>query len=362
LALFTKRYHTPGTLPGTLAASACETPPRICLVEFGPEAYEERTLASPADCLSADECRAYLDSPSITWIHVEGCVTPETLQHLGGLFGLHLLALEDVLNTGQRTKLESYEGLLFLVMHLPVQNGAGVEAQQVSFFLGRNYLISFHDGETDPFEPVRERLRRRAGRLRDRGADYLLYALVDLIVDQGFPLLEDYGEEIESIEEALLDDPDQRVLGRIHGLRRELLLLRRLIWPQSEVLRQLLHEDYASIQDQTRLFLRDCQDHALHILELLESYREMTAVMLEAYLSSASNRLNEVMRVLTVIATIFMPLTFIVGVYGMNFGVNATSPWAMPELRWAYGYPAVWAVILLIGVAMLIWFRRKRWF
>ena len=362
MALFTKRYHAPGTLPGTLAAPVCEVPPRIALVEFGPDTYEERLIASPAECLSPEECRAYLDSPSITWIHVEGCVTPDTLQHLGGLFGLHPLALEDVLNTGQRTKLESYEGQLFLVMHLPAQNRAGVEAQQVSFFLGHNYLISFHDGDTDPFEPVRGRLRRRAGRLRDRGADYLLYGLVDLIVDQGFPLLEDYGEQIESIEEALLDDPDKALLNHIHRLRRELLLLRRLIWPQSEVLRQLLHEDYPSVQDQTKVFLRDCHDHALHILDLLESYREMTTVMLEAYLSSASNRLNEAMRVLTVIATVFMPLTFIVGVYGMNFSVNESSPWAMPELRWAYGYPVVWGVMVLIGIAMLFYFKRRKWF
>jgi magnesium transporter len=319
-------------------------------------------IGSPADCVSPEECREYLASPSRTWIHVQGCVTPDALRQLGQLFGLHVLALEDVLNTGQRTKLEDYDGQLFLVMHLPVRTAAGLEAEQVSLFLGPIYLISFHGGAQDPFEPVRARLRQHVGRIRQRGTDFLLHALVDLVVDQGFPLLEELGEDIEAIERTLLDRPDEAVLGRIHHLRRELLLLRRLLWPQSEVLRQLLHEDYACIQDQTKVFLRDCHDHALHILELLESYREMTSVMIEAYLSSASNRLNEVMRVLTVIATIFMSLTFIVGVYGMNFSVNETSRWAMPELRWDFGYPAIWLVMILVFGGMLVYFRRKKWF
>jgi magnesium transporter len=362
LALFTKRYHEPGTQPGTLVETVCEAPLRIILVEFTDDSFEERVITSPADCISPEECREYLDSPSKTWIHVQGCVTPDTLRQLGQLFGLHVLALEDVLNTGQRTKLEDYDSQLFLVMHLPVRTDSGMEAQQVSLFLGRNYLISFHAGAQDPFEPVRARLRQHVGRIRQRGTDFLLHALVDLIVDQGFPLLEELGEDIESIEHALLGEAGEGVLGRIHHLRRELLLLRRLIWPQSEVLRQLLHEDYGCIEDKTKLFLRDCHDHALHILELLESYREMTSVMLEAYLSSASNRLNDVMRVLTVIATIFMPLTFIVGVYGMNFSVNETSRWAMPELRWDYGYPAVWLLMALVVVGMLVYFRRRKWF
>ena len=362
MALFTKRYHEPGTLPGTLVETVCEAPLSITLVEFTDETFEERIISSPSECVSPAECREYIDSPSRTWIHVQGCVPPDTLRQLGELFGLHMLALEDVLNTGQRTKLEEYENQLFLVMHLPVRLGQGIEAQQVSFFLGRNYLISFHAGAQDPFAPVRARLRQHAGRVRQRGTDFLLYTLVDLVVDQGFPLLEEFGEDIETIEDALLGKPDQTALQGIHRARRELLMLRRLIWPQSEVLRQLLHEDYSCIEDKTKLFLRDCHDHALHILELLESYREMTSVMLEAYLSSASNRLNEVMRVLTVIATIFMPLTFIVGVYGMNFSVNTTSPWAMPELRWDYGYPVVWLAMVVAFGGMLVYFKRKKWF
>jgi magnesium transporter len=267
-----------------------------------------------------------------------------------------------VLNTGQRTKLDEYQGQLFLVMNLPERTDSSVEAQQVSLFLGANYLISFHPGTTDPFEPVRARLRDHVGRVRERGSDFLLYCLVDLIVDQGFPLLEDIGEEIEHIEDELLEKPDRSVLNRIHRMRRELLLLRRLLWPQSGVLRQLLNGEHAYIQEQTKVFLRDCEDHAIHILELLESYREMTSVMLEVYLSSASNRLNDIMRVLTIIATIFIPLTFIVGVYGMNFSVNETSRWAMPELHWEYGYPAVWLVMLVIGGAMLYYFKRRNWF
>ncbi len=362
MALFTKRYHQPGTTPGTLVQTRCEAPLRIVLVEYTDEGFEERVIASPADCPAPEVCRDYLASPSPTWIHVQGCATPETLRQLGNRFGLHVLALEDVLNTGQRTKLDEYQGQLFLVMNLPERTDSSVEAQQVSLFLGPNYLISFHPGTTDPFEPVRARLRDHVGRVRERGSDFLLYCLVDLIVDQGFPLLEDIGEEIEHIEDELLEKPDRSVLNRIHRMRRELLLLRRLLWPQSGVLRQLLNGEHAYIQEQTKVFLRDCEDHAIHILELLESYREMTSVMLEVYLSSASNRLNDIMRVLTIIATIFIPLTFIVGVYGMNFSVNETSRWAMPELHWEYGYPAVWLVMLLIGGAMLYYFKRRNWF
>ncbi len=362
MAIFTQRYHEPGTLPGTRVETVCEAPLRITLVEFTDDTFEERVISSPAECASPEECRDYIASPSRTWIHVQGCVTPDALRQLGELFGLHVLALEDVLNTGKRTKLEDYDSQLFLVMHLPVQGESGMEAEQVSFFLGQNYLISFHAGARDPFEPLRAKLRQHVGRIRQRGTDFLLYTLIDLVVDQGFPLLEEFGETIEGIEDALLGRPDREALQAIHRARRELLLLRRLIWPQAEVLRQLLHDDYACIEDRTKLFLRDCHDHALHILELLESYREMTAAMLEAYLSSASNRLNEVMRVLTVIATVFMPLTFIVGVYGMNFSVNETSRWAMPELRWDYGYPAVWLLMLAVFAGMLVYFRRRKWF
>jgi magnesium transporter len=361
MSLFTKRYHEPGTTPGTLVQAECRAPLRLTLVEFTADAFEERTLDSPTQCAAARDCQAYLASPSMTWIHVQGCVTPETLRQLGQSFGLHMLALEDVLNTGQRAKMDDYEGQIFIVMQLPVATPGGIEGEQVSLFVGKNYLISFHGGASDPFEPVRVRLREHLGRLRQRNSDFLLYALLDVIVDEGFPLLEAYGETIEAIEEELLDQPGAAVLRRIHRVRRDLLLLRRLLWPEPEVLRQLMRDDFPCIDPQTRVFLRDCQDHAMQILELLESYREMTATMLEVYLSSASNRLNDVMRVLTIIATLFIPLTFIVGVYGMNFSVNETGRWAMPELRWDYGYPAVWGVMLAVAGGMLFYFWRKRW-
>jgi magnesium transporter len=355
--------HEPGTPPGTLIASASPHPPAVRLVEYTDTDCTERVATSPSECLATpEECRAYLESPSTTWVHVQGAMEPEILRNVGGVFGLHMLALEDVQSGGERPKVEEYDNnQLFIVMRLPVERGARVHTEQVSLFLGNKYLVSFHDGETDPFEPVRERLRTHVGRLRRCNSDYLMYSLADLVVDRGFPVLERFGEELESIEEALMDQPGKDVLGRIHQLRRELLVLRRVFWPQREVLNRLLRDDNACIEESTRVFLRDCYDHTVEILDLLETYREMAAGMLDVYLSSMSNRLNDIMRVLTIIATIFIPLTFIAGVYGMNFNANATSPWAMPELRWAYGYPAVWLVMLALGFGMVLFFRRRGW-
>lgn len=197
--------------------------------------------------------------------------------------------------------------------------------------------------------------------MRRRGTDYLLYALLDTVIDQGFPLLEIFGNALEALEESIMAQPTRATLARIHTIKRELILLRRTLWPQREVLSKLVHEEQDTIHDETRMFLRDCHDHAIQIMDLLETYREMSTGMLDIYLSSTSNRMNEIMRVLTVIATIFIPLTFIVGVYGMNFGANINSPWAMLELSWYYGYPLVWLLMILVAAGMLVFFRRKRW-
>jgi magnesium transporter len=207
-----------------------------------------------------------------------------------------------------------------------------------------------------------QRLRKHSGRIREQQADYLLYALLDITIDRGFPVLENFGENIEALEDELLENPCNQTLAKIHHTKRELLLLRRMLWPQREVISTLLREEQPQLTANTRLYLRDCHDHAVQILELIEAYREMSASMLDVYLSSISNRLNEVMRVLTVIATIFIPLTFLVGVYGMNFGVQSKSPWAMPELDWYYGYPLLWLVMIGIAVGMVLYFKRKNWF
>jgi magnesium transporter len=357
MRIFAKHYHPPGTEPGTLRSVTAEAPFSIKLVDFSHGEYEERALATVADC------RPFLDRATTTWIHVQGGAPPAILYELGDLLDLHLLALEDVLNKGQRAKAEEYEEQVFVVMQRPVLNqGDRVVTEQISLFAGEGFVVSFCDAEADPFDLVRDRLRRQVGTIRRRKSDYLLYALVDSIVDEAFPLLEIYGERIEALEDELLARPDQDTLTRIHHVRRDLLLLRRTLWPQREVLAHLYRGECACIEAETRLFLRDCYDHTVQILDFVESYRDMTSSMLEVYLSSVSNRLNESMRVLTVIATIFIPLTFIAGVYGMNFGANTASWWAMPELRWAYGYPAVWVVMILIAAGLLYAFKRRNWF
>jgi magnesium transporter len=356
MRVFRKRYHPPGTSPGTLAEVVSEVPLAIWLIDYRDEQFEERELHNVA------ECRPFLERDSITWVQVQGGVQPGTLHELGHLLGLHPLALEDVANQGQRAKLEEYDEQIFVVVHLPVIDGNGsLRIEQMSLFAGQGFLVSFCGTLEDPFEPVRERLRKHIGRIRKRKSDYLLYALLDVVIDHAFPLLESYGERIEALEDELLERPSPDTLAEIHRLRRELLLIRRMLWPQREVLGQLFREECSCIEQDTRLYLRDCYDHTVQILDLLESYREMAASMLDVYLSSLSNRLNESMRLLTIIATLFIPLTFITGVYGMNFGNNTHSWWAMPELRWDYGYPAIWLVMIGVAGMMLYLFKRNKW-
>jgi len=354
MPIYTKRFHPPGTAPGTLTpAPVAAVPARLHLMEFDGARFEESTAVDVATC------RDSVDRPNVTWVHVQGDPTPAQLTELGEAFGLHPLHLEDVQNTGQRPRLDAQEEMLFLVLVRLSRLDQDLSANQVSLFLGNNVVISFVNGGDDPFEPVRARLRTTGTRVRGSGADYLFYMLVDLIIDEGFPLLEDFGERLEAVEEELLGTPDHDTLARLHTLRLELLGLRRVLWPQRDATGALYREDSPKIRASTRPYLRDCYDHAVQILELLESYREMLTGMLDIYLSSVSYRLNEVMRVLTVIATLFLPATFLVGVYGMNF--DRSSPWNMPELAWPFGYLLVWAVILAMTGGMLYFFRRRKW-
>jgi len=349
-----KSYHPPGTAPGTLddrQRGAIE----IRLVDYDAVDYVELKLERPEDC------RPYLDRVSRTWIQVNGRPDADTLRSLGRLFDLHELALEDVLNTGQRPKMDIYGEQLFIVLAMPRHVDGSVVHEQVSIFAGPDYLICFSTTAADPFEPLRKRMRPpSSSRLRSQGIDYLLYGIVDFVIDAGFPVLEEFGVEIEELEELLLASPGRDALSRIHQVRRELLLLRRMLWPQREVVSRLQRDEIALLSGQTMPFLRDCYDHCVQIIDLLESFREMSASLLEVYLSSISNRTNEVMRVLTIISTIFIPLTFIVGVYGMNFDTER-SPWGMPELGWYYGYPLVWGVMILIALTLMWFFRRKHW-
>lgn len=356
MSLFRKRYNLPGTPAGSLLGSESTALQalHISLIEYDATHFEELADTTVA------ACRAYLATPTLTWIHVQGNASPDVLRDLGTQFNLHKLALEDVLHTGQRPKAENYDHQLFVVLSLPALSADQISTAQVSLFVGKDYLVSFHDGLADPFEPVRKRLRNHNGRLRDLGTDALLHSLIDVVIDQGFPVLEEFGERLELLEEELLENPGQGTLGAIHQLKRDLLLLRRMLWPQREVVNTLLRDGHELIREETRLYLRDCYDHTIQIMDLLETYRDMSAGMLDVYLSSTSNRLNEVIRVLTVIATLFIPPTFIVGVYGMNF--DRSSPWNMPELGWRYGYLFSWAVIIAMTVGLLLFFKRKKWF
>lgn len=357
LSFVKKFYHPPGTPPGTIVRHKHEkpVPMRLSLIDFDESVFEEKPDVTAADCKES------LSRPTITWIHAQGHMEPNTMRELAGMFELHQLAIEDVINIGQRPKMETYDDQVFVIMSLPILNGDGLRVEQISLFLGENYVISFHAGALDPFEPVRDRLRNKTGRIRSRAADYLLYALMDIIIDQAFPTLEVFGERIEDLENELLGTPGKPTLQTLHQLKRELLLLRRMLWPHRELMNKLLRDETELVTSETRVFLRDCYDHTVQIMDFMETYRDMTASMLDVYLSSVSNRLNETMRVLTIIATLFIPPTFIVGVYGMNFDRQA-SPWNMPELGWEYGYPLAWLAIILVVAGMLMFFKKRDWF
>jgi len=359
MAIFPKRYHPPGTSPGTLQhrERVKGAPLKILLTDYTASEFTEQVLVHP------EESRAFLDRDTVTWIHVQGDAEADTLRQLGAIFGLHHLALEDVINTGQRPKLDDYGEQIFAIMAHPVivSGFCSLQMQQLSIFVGQDFIVSFHPGATDPFAPVRNRLRDHVGRIRERGPDYLLYALLDLVIDEGFPILEVLGDEIEQLEERLLDSPTRELLPQLHHIKRTMLVLRRMLWPQREVLNSLVRDESGLIAEQNQVYYRDCYDHTIQIMDLIETYRDMVSGLLDIYLSSVSYHLNEIMRVLTMIATIFIPLTFIVGIYGMNFDI-AQSPWAMPELHWYFGYPLVWLAMLGVVIGMVIYFKRKKWF
>ena len=350
MKLVQKRSKKTGLPPGTL-------------VHIGERKSEHVTVT--VFCYSTTSCKELqveqvdqLSPPSdesMIWINVGGVHKVEMVETLGKQFSLHPLLLEDVTNTDQRPKLDDYEAYIFLVMKMLSLTGRkDIAVEQVSFVLGKNYVISFQENGTDVFQPVRERLRGGKGRLRQSGADYLLYALVDAIVDQYFAVLELSGEQIEAVQQAVVDDPKPETLNEIHALKRQLLFVRRAVWPLRDVMTSLSRSDCPFLQHPTKVFFRDVYDHVVQIVDTIEILREMVSASLDIYLSSVSYRLNAIMRVLTVITTIFMPLSFIASIYGMNFEY-------MPELRSPWGYPLVLGVMAAVGVGMLVLFRNKRW-
>jgi magnesium transporter len=357
MTLFNKHYHPAGTAPGTLTKKRPDDakPLRIRLIDYN---VDEMTVL---DAATAEDCVPFLDRETVTWVHVDGLPTQMSFEKLGASFRLHTLALEDVVNTGQRPKVQVFPDHLFIVMNIPLMKQDSVVVHQLSLFVGDNFLISFCEADFAAFDLVVDRLKRIGGRMRRRGVDYLMYSLLDFVIDRGFPVLETFGLQLEELEEQILEFADKESLGTIHQIRRELILLRRSLWPQREVINQLLRDESGILSEETRLYLRDCYDHVVQIMDLLETYRDMVSSLLEIYLSSVSNRMNDVMRVLTVIATIFIPLTFIAGVYGMNFD-RAAGPLSMPELGQPLGYVFVWFAMLVVAIGMVLFFRSRKWF
>ncbi|MBW3552155.1 MAG: magnesium/cobalt transporter CorA [Gemmatimonadetes bacterium] len=295
----------------------------------------------------------------VVWVDVGGVGHAESVASIGAEFALHRLALEDVMNVHQRPKVEEYASYLFAVARM-ASLGDRVDTEQISLFLGPSWVLTFQEAQGDCWDPVRDRLRLGKGKIRTGGADYLFYALLDAIIDNFYPLLEEFGARLEQLEEAVIDDPHESLVGVIHGARRDLLALRHALWPMREAVGQLYRDPSKYITDDSRIYLRDAYDHTIQVIDLLENFREMASGLLDVYLSSVSHRMNEVMKVLTIIATIFIPLTFIAGVYGMNFDTSV-SRWNMPELHWEYGYPVVMGIMLAIGLSLLGYFRWKRW-
>ena len=323
--------------------------PIIDLIDYDEENYSEHRVKE------IGECSSYVGKPTVTWINVSG-LNEEIISDIGSQFNFHPLLLEDILNTEQRPKMDEYDGYVFFVLKMLTydEEEHEVEAEQISIILSEDCVISFQEVEGDVFDPLRERLRANKGIIRKHGADYLAYSLIDGIVDNYFTILEKLGDEIEDLEDNLLEDPDAEDIEALHVMKRQMITLRKSIWPLREVISKLERGSIEFIEDTTRLYLQDVYDHTIQAIEAVETYRDLLAGMLDIYLSSISNRMNEIMKVLTIIGTIFIPLTFVAGVYGMNFE-------HMPELEWRLAYPAVWVVMIAITIAMLVYFRRKKW-
>jgi len=348
-----KRSQKTGLPPGTLVHIGTEKvgKSRIRILD-----YDEQGVREKNDAL-LNECVPFRDTDSVTWIDIEGLQDIKLLDSLGSCYGLHPLILEDILNTDQRPKSDDMESYIYIVLKMLDVDPASLEiiSEQVSIVFGRNYVISLQEGrEGDLFEPLRERIRSGRGRIRKMGPDYLAYSLLDTIIDHYFLILEKFAERIESLEEHLVNDPKPEILHEIHRMKREMIFLRKSAWPLRELIYGLEKSDSDLIRPATKIFLRDIYDHAVHIIDSIETYREMLSSMLDIYLSSVSNRMNQVMKVLTIIATIFMPLTFLAGVYGMNFKY-------MPEIGWRWGYPLVLLIMFGVAGVMIYLFKKKNW-
>jgi len=348
-----KRRPPPGSPPGTLVGVPGTPPPTIRVIAYGPEGIEEHTPAR------VEELTALLGRQPVTWIDIDALSDAETVRKLGEIFHLHPLAQEDILNTYQRAKVEPYGDHIFVVSRMFSMQAGVVQAEQFSLFFGPGILLSFQQVPGDCLDPVRERLRR-GGSIRERGADFLAYALLDAVIDAYFPVIEECGTRLEEAEIEVFSRPGPQAVRRIHDIRSDLLMLRRAVWPLRDAVNALVRDPHPMIREETRVFLRDCYDHTVQIMDLVETFRELAAGLTDIYLSSLGQRTNETMRLLTVISTIFIPLTFLAGLWGMNYDPGS-SPFNMPELRWRWGYPVALLFMCTLGITMLVLFRRRGW-
>lgn len=351
---YIKKYQKKvGLPPGTLIHVGKERSEEvnITVIDYDEKHFEE------IEVKKVEECFPFKDKPTVIWVNIDGVHQVETIEAIGNHFGVHPLVLEDIVNTKQRPKMDDFGDYIFVVLKMIYYEEKEdiIKAEQVSLIIGPNFVISFQEVEGDIFNSIRNRLKNSKGRIRKMGADYLAYALMDSVVDNYFVLLEKVGEKLENMEEDLLKNPTPETVQVIHSLKRDLILLRKSVWPLREVLSGLERGESKLIQKSTRIYLRNVYDHTIQVMDAIDSSRDMLSGMLDIYLSSVSNRMNEVMKVLTIIATIFIPLTFIAGIYGMNFQY-------MPELGWRWGYFAVLFVMFVIGISMVKYFKRKKWF
>jgi magnesium transporter len=346
-----KRRPPPGSSPGQIFIEPDSPKPVVDAIAYGPADAEYKDARN----IDVATAAGMVGGAPVVWIDVEGLGDATVLRDLGQRFAMHRLALEDVAATHQRSKVDRYDNGLFIVIRAPALSDAGFDTEQVSFFVGKGFLLTFQDGHPgDCFAPVRDRIARHVGRIRNSGPDYLSYALIDAVVDAYYPVLERLGERVDALEQHALSSPTPETTVDIRNLRRDLLAARRAIWPLREAIHSLTRDHAANLDAETVVHLRDCYDHCVELLDLVEMYRDLASGLMDVHLSSLNNRLNEVLRVLTVVSTIFIPMSFIASVYGMNFD-------HMPELRWRYGYAFALGLMGAVGLGLLGWFWKSGW-
>jgi magnesium transporter len=356
--LMKKLSKTSGLMPGTVVFVGEKKldKTQIRIIDYNESSIEEKTVAA------IEECFPFKEKPTITWINIDGLHEVDQIEKIGDYFNIHPLILEDIANTGQRPKLDSFENGLFLALKMLTINRDShkIQSEQFSFVVGRNFVISFQERIGDVFEPVRNRIRKQMSRTRFMKSDYLAYTLVDAVVDGYFSVLETISERIEAVEEQLIKAPGPEALEVIYELKRELIYMRKAVWPLREVIGGLERMESDFVHDSTHIYLRDLYEHTVQVIDTVETFRDMVTGLLDIYLSSVSNKMNEVMKVLTIIATIFIPLGFLAGIYGMNFDTSV-SAFNMPELGLRYGYILFWVLAALVSGTLFIFFKRKKW-